>query len=61
MSMDKYPIYLYEHSNGNIIEKSCIACDLCTTPQEYFDSPFVKRWARIENEEQDKKFREVKK
>jgi hypothetical protein len=53
-----YPKYLYEHTNGKIIEKVAYVCEYNTTPEEYFESPFVKRYARINNEKEEKEFLE---
>jgi len=38
--------YFYEHVNGKIIAKPAFVCEHNTTPYDYFDSPFVKRWWR---------------
>ena len=46
--------YYYLHTNGSLIKKSAAVCELFTTPQETFDSPFVVKWWRIENHEQYK-------
>ena len=54
-----YPKYLYEHTNGKIIEKVSNIFINGMTPEDYFDSPFVKRWAKIESEEQEKSFRKI--
>ena len=45
-------IYYYEHTNGEIIRKPAFVVETNTTPEEYFDSPFVKRWwYELEEEE----------
>lgn len=50
MNRVNYPCYLYQHENGEIIAKNPVVCEYGTTPWEYFDSPFVKRWAKVEDE-----------
>jgi len=42
--------YIYEHTNGEIIYKPDIVVDMAGGPITYFDSPFVKRWWRKEEE-----------
>lgn len=42
-------MYFYEHVNGEIISKPAFICEVGTTPEEYFDSPFVKRWWKEED------------
>ena len=52
-----YPKYLYEHIYGSIVEKCTYVVDH-RGADNYFDSPFVRRWERIENESQEESFRE---
>lgn len=47
MNTMQYPFFIYEHENGEIIKKVYAVCTVGTTPHDYFDSPFVKRWALI--------------
>jgi hypothetical protein len=52
MPLKKYNYqYKYEHTNGKIITKPAIVVESGTTPEEYFDSPFVKRWWKEEIKE----------
>lgn len=37
-------VYFYEHVNGEVIRKPAILVDGGGGPDEYFNSPFVKRW-----------------
>lgn len=48
----RYPFYAYLHTNGELIRKTSVVCEVGTTPEEYFDSPFVKKWWRVTSLEQ---------
>lgn len=37
-------MYYYEHINGTVIQKPDMVVDIGGGADEYFDSPFVKRW-----------------
>lgn len=41
------PGYYYEHENGTVHWKPYIVVDMGGGPEEYFDSPFVKRWWKV--------------
>ena len=44
-------VYIYLHKNGTLIDKPAAVCETNTTPYEYFDSPFVQNWWKVEDEE----------
>jgi hypothetical protein len=41
-------VYKYEHTNGQIITKPRVVVETNMTPEEYFNSSFVKRWWKEE-------------
>lgn len=42
------PGYWYLHTNGEFIHKPFGVVDMGGGPEEYFDSPFVQEWWRVE-------------
>ena len=49
-------MYYYLHTNGKIISKRAIVAEMGTTPAEYFDSPFVKKYWLVKDEKSRNKF-----
>lgn len=52
----KQPDYLYEHTDGSILRKPAVVVDMSGGPEDYFDSPFVKRWWRDSEEPEPERF-----
>lgn len=42
------PGYYYEHVNGTIQWKPFVVVDMAGGPGQYFDSPMVKRWWKVD-------------
>ena len=51
----KYPYYVYLHINGTLIERNARVVD---SDPEYFDSPMVRKWWKIEKPEDLEKVKE---
>lgn len=49
-NQDQKPGYYYEHTNGEIIFKPKIVVDMGGGPSEYFNSPFVKKWWEVKDQ-----------
>lgn len=49
MSKSNYPYYIYLHTNGNLIAKVAYVVDKYSSPKEYFNSPYVKKWWKVKS------------
>ena len=52
VSTDWRPGYYYLHTNGEVIAKPFMVVDQGGGPSEYFDSDFVKKWWRVDTEDE---------